>query len=70
MCVCVCVCVLSAAWCVYLCVYLPHILCIYYCIVKRKEAIAAIVTGQEQLEILRRQAILSQLYPSARSVME
>mmetsp|Transcript_12474 Transcript_12474/g.16401 ORF Transcript_12474/g.16401 Transcript_12474/m.16401 type:complete len:85 (+) Transcript_12474:58-312(+) len=33
-------------------------------------ATAALVSGMEQLEVLRRQAVLSQLYPSARSVME
>lgn len=31
---------------------------------------AAIASGIEQLEVLKRQAALSQLYPSARSVME
>mmetsp|Transcript_22029 Transcript_22029/g.37457 ORF Transcript_22029/g.37457 Transcript_22029/m.37457 type:complete len:145 (+) Transcript_22029:1090-1524(+) len=35
-----------------------------------EEASAAIHDGKEQLEVLKRQAILSQLYPSARSVME
>jgi len=36
----------------------------------REEAGAAIKTGEEQLAVLHRQAILGQLYPSARSVME
>jgi hypothetical protein len=36
----------------------------------REEAMAAIQEAQQQLEILRRQAVLGKLYPSARSVME
>ena len=36
----------------------------------REEAQAAIQEGQQQLEVLRRQAVLGKLYPSARSVME
>jgi len=35
-----------------------------------EEATAAILDGQKQLEMLKRQAVLGQLYPSARSVME
>mmetsp|Transcript_28697 Transcript_28697/g.38116 ORF Transcript_28697/g.38116 Transcript_28697/m.38116 type:complete len:82 (+) Transcript_28697:61-306(+) len=35
-----------------------------------EEATAAIVEGGKQLEMLKRQAILGQLYPSDRSVME
>eukprot|EP00538_Stauroneis_constricta_P005272 CAMPEP_0119549694 /NCGR_PEP_ID=MMETSP1352-20130426/3340_1 /TAXON_ID=265584 /ORGANISM="Stauroneis constricta, Strain CCMP1120" /LENGTH=77 /DNA_ID=CAMNT_0007595303 /DNA_START=51 /DNA_END=284 /DNA_ORIENTATION=- len=33
-------------------------------------AAAAIKDGEEQLAVLKRQAVLGQLYPSARSVME
>jgi Complex 1 protein (LYR family) len=36
----------------------------------REEAAAALRDGEEQLKILQRQAVVSQLYPSARSVME
>mmetsp|Transcript_34962 Transcript_34962/g.104293 ORF Transcript_34962/g.104293 Transcript_34962/m.104293 type:complete len:83 (-) Transcript_34962:382-630(-) len=35
-----------------------------------EEASAALAEGQQQLEVLRRQVILGQLYPSGRSVME
>ncbi|KAL7563755.1 hypothetical protein ACA910_020441 [Epithemia clementina (nom. ined.)] len=35
-----------------------------------EDAAAALANGMDQLEMLRRQATLSQLYPSARSVME
>jgi len=34
------------------------------------EAAAALTEAQEQLEVLRRQVIVGNLYPSARSVME
>jgi hypothetical protein len=36
----------------------------------REEAIAALKDGEEQLKVLQRQAAISMLYPSARSVME
>lgn len=36
----------------------------------REEASAALLDGMKQLEMLQRQTVLSQLYPSARSVME
>jgi len=36
----------------------------------REEAVAALKDGEEQLKMLQRQATISQLYPSARSVME
>ena len=36
----------------------------------REEAAAAIRDGEEQLQILKRQVVLGQLYPSSRSVME
>lgn len=36
----------------------------------REELVAAMNEGQTQLQVLQRQAILSNLYPSARSVME
>lgn len=35
-----------------------------------EEATAAIRNGEEQLEVLKRQVILGQLYPSGHSVME
>ena len=37
---------------------------------RREEAAAAIRDGEEQLQILKRQVVLGQLYPSSRSVME
>jgi len=37
---------------------------------QRGEAEDAFVEGKEQLEILKRQAVLGHLYPTARSVME
>ena len=45
-------------------------LVLYFPVERRDEAKAALEEGVKQLEVLRRQAILSQLYPSARSVME
>ena len=36
----------------------------------REEATEALRYGEEQLQILKRQAILGHLYPSGRSVME
>lgn len=36
----------------------------------RSEAEDRLVEGKEQLEILKRQAVLGHLYPTARSVME
>ena len=39
-------------------------------IFQRNEAEEAFLEGKEQLDILKRQAILGQLYPTARSVME
>ena len=45
-------------------------LALYFPVEHRDEAKAALEEGVKQLEVLRRQAILSQLYPSARSVME
>ena len=36
----------------------------------REDAVAALKNGEEQLKMLQRQATISQLYPSARSVME
>lgn len=36
----------------------------------REEAVAALKDGEDQLKVLQRQAVVSQLYPSARSVME
>ena len=36
----------------------------------RDEAAAALKEGQAQLKVLKRQAIVGQLYPSASSVME
>ena len=41
----------------------PTILC-------REEVAVAIEEGEKQLEVLKRQSVLSQLYPSAQSVME
>jgi len=35
-----------------------------------EEAAAALREGEEQLAVLKRQAILSQMYPTAKSVME
>lgn len=35
-----------------------------------EEAIVALKEGEAQLEVLRRQAIIGNLYPSDRSVME
>jgi len=40
------------------------------CIQSSEEAVAAINDGKAQLEILKRQVVLGQMYPSARSVME
>jgi hypothetical protein len=37
---------------------------------KRNEAEHAYLEGKEQLDILKRQAVLGHLYPTARSVME
>lgn len=48
-------------------VILAHAMSMY---VHSDEAKAAIAEGMKQLEVLQRQTILSQLYPSARSVME
>jgi hypothetical protein len=39
-------------------------------ILYREEADTAMIYGQEQLEILKRQAVMGQMYPTARSVME
>ena len=36
----------------------------------REEAATAMSYGREQLEVLKRQAILGRLYPSGKSVME
>ena len=35
-----------------------------------EEAVAAINDAEQQLEMLKRQVVLGQMYPSARSVME
>ena len=48
--------------------YLPMILFITH--FDREEAVAAIRDGEVHLKMLQRQATISQLYPSARSVME
>jgi hypothetical protein len=37
---------------------------------RREEAAAAIIDGEEQLKVLKRQVVLGKLYPSSRSVME
>ena len=39
-------------------------------IFQRNEAEKAFLEGKEQLDVLKRQAILGHLYPTARSVME
>jgi len=36
----------------------------------RDQAMAALNKGREELEILRRQSLIGNLYPSAKSVME
>ena len=38
--------------------------------IHRPQAMAAMTEGQEQLSVLRRQAIIGNLYPSDTSVME
>jgi hypothetical protein len=48
-------------------IYSSHVFTIKFF---REEAAAAVRDGEEQLKILQRQAVVSQLYPSARSVME
>ena len=38
--------------------------------VRRDEAIAAIKEGESQLELMKRQVVIGNLYPSVHSVME
>ena len=56
------------------CLYNPQqtnkLLALLYEQNQRGEAEAALLEGQEQLNVLKRQAVLGNLYPSAKSVME
>ena len=47
-----------------------HSYVIFNYILNREEAVAALNDGIEQLKVLQRQAIVSSLYPSSKSVME